>query len=228
MSGTLSPSPWFQFFDSTGAPLSGGKLYTYTAGTDTLAATYNNFDLDPSHQNANPIILDSAGRCGGIYLPAESFKYKLYDSDDVLVRTQDNIPSTGLSSGTVGGTAFAMGGDPNSPIMDTSYPSGTTFDKCAAGTAWQSIDSANLVGTFALEGMLLASSGTITVALVNLTDGSPDTPIALIQSTSTTGERQRSSAITFAASGASKTYALKAKVSAGYGFQWDAAIVRTA
>ena len=225
MSGTLSPSPWFTFFEDTGAPLAGGKLYTYTAGTTTLAATYSDFAL--ATPNANPIILDSAGRCGGIYLPAASFKYKLYYSNDALFRTQDNIPATGLSSAVTGAPVYFMGGDPNSPVTDTSYPSGTTFDKCAAGTAWQSIDSSNLVGTFAIEGMLLASGGTVSVALVNLTDGSPDTPLATISSTSSTGERQRSSTITFATGGAAKTYALKTKVSAGYGFQWDAAIVRT-
>lgn len=224
MSGTLSPLAWQTFEDEDGVPYAGGKVYTYTAGTSTPATTYS--DVGLTTPNANPIILDSAGRCV-IYLPAASFKYVLYDSNDVLVRTQDNIPSTGLSSTTIGGLSFNLGGAFDSPITATSYPSGTTFDTCAAGSAWLSIDSANLTGTYALEGMLGASSGTVTVALVNLTDGTPDTPLVTIASTSTTGERQRSGNITFATSGAAKVYAIKAKVSAGYGMVWDAQIVRT-
>lgn len=36
----LTPSPKQQFTDANGAPLVGGKLYTYVTGTTTPAATY--------------------------------------------------------------------------------------------------------------------------------------------------------------------------------------------
>lgn len=50
-----------QFFDSSGDPLSGGKIFTYAAGsTSTELETYNSYT--GLSQNPNPIILDSSGR----------------------------------------------------------------------------------------------------------------------------------------------------------------------
>lgn len=227
MSGTLAPLPKFTGFSDAGVPLNAGLLYTYAAGTSTPATTYNDVDLAPAHANANPIVLDSAGRAT-IYLEATSYKFVLKTSAGATVWTQDNIPSTGLNTAAIGSELVALGGDPNVPITLTSYPSGTTFDKCHAGTLLWSFNSANLTGTYALEGMLLGNGGTVTAALVNLSDGSPDTALVTIASSSTTGALQTSSAITFAASGANKSYAVKVKVSAGSGRAWSLRLVRTA
>ena len=50
-----------QFFQNIGVlPLAGGQVFTYTAGTTTPVATYT--DSTGTTQNANPIILSSAGR----------------------------------------------------------------------------------------------------------------------------------------------------------------------
>ena len=49
-----------QFFDANGAPLTGGLLYTYAAGTTTPATTYTT--RDGTANNTNPIVLDAAGR----------------------------------------------------------------------------------------------------------------------------------------------------------------------
>jgi hypothetical protein len=75
--------------------------------------------------------------------------------------------------------------------------------------------------------MLLGNGGTVTAALVNLSDGSPDTPIVTIAGSSATGDRQVSSSITFAGSGAAKNYGIKVKVSAGSGRAWMFRLVRT-
>lgn len=90
-----------QFFTSTGAVLTGGKLYTYAAGTTTPAVTYTT-----SQGNipwTNPVVLDAAGRVPGsgeIWLTdGIIYKFVLKDSNDVLIATYDNI--TGINSNSV-------------------------------------------------------------------------------------------------------------------------------
>jgi hypothetical protein len=83
-----------QFFDNNGNPLSGGKLYTYAAGTSTPAVTYTS--SSGATQQPNPIILDAAGRVPGsseIWLTSGSmYKFLLKTSADVLLGTWDNVP----------------------------------------------------------------------------------------------------------------------------------------
>jgi hypothetical protein len=78
-----------------------------------------------------------------------------------------------------------------------------------------------------LEAMgLMNAAGTLSVAIVNLSDGAPDVPLAVATFTSTTGESAQSGAITFAAAGADKTYAIKTKVSANSGEAWMIRVTR--
>lgn len=84
-----------QFFDNNGAPLAGGKLYTYAAGTTTPQPTYTTNIGDISH--TNPIILNAAGRVsagGEIWLLKNTnYKFILKTSSDITVFTADNIPA---------------------------------------------------------------------------------------------------------------------------------------
>lgn len=84
-----------QFFDNNGNPLSGGKIYTYEAGTTTPDATYTSLAGTTAH--TNPIILDSAGRVPGgeiwLALP-DPYKFVLKTSTDVTIGTYDNIPAS--------------------------------------------------------------------------------------------------------------------------------------
>lgn len=103
-----------QFFDSNGDPLSGGLLYTYAAGTTTPASTYTS--RTGAFFNANPIVLDAAGRTpneiwltGGLL-----YKFVLKDSTAVQIGTYDNIPAvndptTNNSLITVAGTNTLTG-----------------------------------------------------------------------------------------------------------------------
>jgi hypothetical protein len=87
-----------QFFTNSGVPLSGGKLYTYAAGTTTPKATYTSSSGATAH--TNPIILDSAGRVPGgeIWVLAPPYKFVLNTSTDVLIGTYDNVTGIGAAS----------------------------------------------------------------------------------------------------------------------------------
>lgn len=82
----------FREEDSSGAPLAGGKLYTYNAGTLTPKATYTTQAMNVS--NANPVILDSAGRAS-VWLGASSYRMILTDANDVTQWDVDNIIEPG-------------------------------------------------------------------------------------------------------------------------------------
>jgi hypothetical protein len=88
----------WQFFDNNGVPLSGGKIYTYAAGTTTPQTTYTSFSGLTA--NSNPIILDSAGRTPQQIWSTEGvlYKYNVTTSTDVLIRSWDNIGGSIVSS----------------------------------------------------------------------------------------------------------------------------------
>lgn len=111
-----------QFFTNNGVPLTGGKLYTYAAGTTTPQATYTTSAGNVFH--SNPIVLDSAGRVpnsGEIWLTdGLNYKFLLKDSNDVLIATYDNISGINsnfiaftnqqeIQTATAGQTVFNLG-----------------------------------------------------------------------------------------------------------------------
>ena len=95
MTVSLSPiaGAGWQFFDNNGVPLAGGKLYTYVAGTTTPQTTYSG--ISASTPNANPIVLDSAGRISGsseVWLTdGAAYKFVLKTSVDVQLWSADNV-----------------------------------------------------------------------------------------------------------------------------------------
>lgn len=102
--GTLFPSPWFYALDANGNPVNGAKACFYTAGTSTPATTYS--DVLLTSQNTNPVVANSAGVIGPIYLtPGQSYKLILQDAtgtaltcDGAVIRTQDNIAAVPTSA----------------------------------------------------------------------------------------------------------------------------------
>lgn len=97
MQVTLSPifGAGAQLFNNDGVPLSGGKIYTYLAGTTTNQQTYTTSVGNITH--SNPIVLDSAGRVptGEIWLQTGiGYKFVVMDSSNSLIATYDNIPSS--------------------------------------------------------------------------------------------------------------------------------------
>lgn len=88
----------WQFLDNNGNPLSGGKVYTYAAGTTTPQTTYTGRNgVTP---NTNPIILDSAGRTPEQIWSTEGllYKYVVATSTDIVIRTWDNIGGSVVAS----------------------------------------------------------------------------------------------------------------------------------
>jgi hypothetical protein len=91
-----------QFFDNNGNPLSGGKIYTYEAGTTTPLATYTSSTGNTAH--TNPIVLDSAGRVpsgGEIWNQLRLYKFVLETSAGVLIATYDNVGSSFNATATI-------------------------------------------------------------------------------------------------------------------------------
>lgn len=91
----LSPLPIQKFFDNSGRPLVGGKLFTYDAGTSTKVATYTD---SGGTLNTNPIVLNFRGECRVWLDPRKSYKFILAprnDTDPPLnpIWTVDNITS---------------------------------------------------------------------------------------------------------------------------------------
>jgi hypothetical protein len=83
--------PKFYAWDENGEPLSGGKLYTYLAGTTTPKATYTSEDGVVA--NTNPVILNAEGYAD-VYLIG-SYNMVLYDLNDNMIWSSDPVSSTG-------------------------------------------------------------------------------------------------------------------------------------
>lgn len=100
-----------QFFTNSGAVLTGGKLYTYAAGTTTPATTYTSAQGNVAH--TNPIVLDASGRVSGgeVWLTdSVGYKFVVKDSNDVLIATYDNI--TGINGTGLATNAANVAYDP--------------------------------------------------------------------------------------------------------------------
>ena len=86
------PNVRVYFADENGAPLVGGKVYTYAAGSGTPKATYTT--KAATVENTNPVVLDARGEAD-IWLGDGGYKIVVKNSADVLRWERDNIESTG-------------------------------------------------------------------------------------------------------------------------------------
>lgn len=87
--GALAPIGLQQFCDASGVPLAGGSVTTSLTGTSTAAATYT--DIAMGSLNANPVVLDSAGRAT-IFIPrGTGYRFVIKDSAGATVATKDGV-----------------------------------------------------------------------------------------------------------------------------------------
>lgn len=89
MPGVIASLPKIQFSGADGAPLVGGTLTAYIAGTTTPTPTWQ--DAAQSIANTNPVTLDSRGECVLWLNPAILYKFVLKDCFGVVQWTQDQI-----------------------------------------------------------------------------------------------------------------------------------------
>ena len=109
-----------QFTTTAGAPLIGGKVYTYAAGTTTPLASYT--DNTGATANTNPVILDTRGEAA-IWLSPASYKFVLKDSNDVTIWTSDNLGGLNISPAFTGvpTAPTATGGTNTTQIATTAF-----------------------------------------------------------------------------------------------------------
>ena len=122
MTATLGSFPVFRALDAGGAPLVGGLLYSYSAGTLVPLATY--VDQAGVTTNANPVVLDSTGSAN-VWFGSSAYKLVLKTSTGSTLWTVDNYQpesaaatlradlastaSTALGDGLVGVKSVASG-----------------------------------------------------------------------------------------------------------------------
>jgi len=167
-----------QFFDDSGVPLAGGKLYSYQAGTTTPQVTYTTVAGNVPH--SNPIILNAAGRVatGEIWLTSgQNYKFVLKTSTEVTIATWDNI--VGINGTGIATNALYVQYDPagagavatnvqaklreSVSVKDFGAVGDGVTDDTAAVQAFFDYVAVNSVGIAVLEGNLKITSG------VNLT-----------------------------------------------------------
>lgn len=154
----LAGAGW-QFFDNSGVILSGGLLYTYAAGTTTPQATYTS--SSGATPNANPIVLNSAGRIAtDVWLTSTlTYKFVLKTSTGTTIGTYDNIPSVPLSVATditalqAADLTFALKGA-NTDITSLASPAlaGATATTQTAGNNTTKVATTEFVTTAVLNG----------------------------------------------------------------------------
>jgi hypothetical protein len=115
MSSPLLIPVGYTFLSNAGAPVAGGSLGTYVAGTtpNTPQATYSDDGL--SVVNPNPIPLNSAGRCAvsgtevNVYPIAASYKLVLLDATGTQLWSHDFVdPSAPFNVTATASTGLDM------------------------------------------------------------------------------------------------------------------------
>ena len=165
----LAGAGW-QFFDDNGDPLTGGLLYTYAAGTTTPLTSYS--DSTGATPNANPIVLDSAGRVSGeVWLTTgSSYKLVLKTSAGVTIWTNDNIagiPASSITSLRLNGSTSGYVDLVTVPVAGANtitFPAATGTVLLDPNTAFTGTSTFETISaTKDISGRTLNASGSITV-----------------------------------------------------------------
>lgn len=106
---SLCGDPVCQFFADAGTPLASGKVYTYVSGASTTPlSTYTSSTAGVA--NANPTILDSAGRKPIWVSNTATYRVVLKTSADVTIWTADGVTGNLFSGTTTCAANYIMAG----------------------------------------------------------------------------------------------------------------------
>lgn len=175
MAKYLAPAPKFQAFDSDGAPLVGGFVYTYATGGNTPLATYT--DSTGNTANANPVVLDSRGEASIWFTPGVEYRITVTDADGgAIYGPIDNVagavtPSAyfaTLMTATQRSTLFDAIAAPGGTVTGTILMSGAAVN-FAAGVTVPSATSTP-IGAAASNNITVSGVATIT-SFDNVTAG---------------------------------------------------------
>jgi hypothetical protein len=162
----LSPVCNGQIVDANGAPLSGGLIYTYQAGTTTPVTTYSD---NAGTAQPNPIVLNSAGRAtdGPIWLlGGQAVKLVVKNSSGVTQYTYDNV--TGVNDPSNASTADQWVVYTGAPTYISATSFSVSGDQTNTFQKGRRLKSANTGGT--VHSMINSASfsgGITTVTVVN-------------------------------------------------------------
>lgn len=140
--------------DGTGTPYALAKAYFYETGTTTAKATYSNAGL--SSANANPVVADSDGRFGLIYLVAGRYKVVLTDANDVQIG-DDLDPVDGVLA------LISAASAPSSPYAFMRYHNtsdGNVYRRSSDNASWINEGPVDGLGSAASVTQQLAGTAT--------------------------------------------------------------------
>lgn len=172
MTALLPPFPKFYAEDSNGAPLAGGLLYTYAAGTTTPLTTYT--DSTGTVPNTNPVVLNSSGLADVWLTAGVAYKFLLENSLGQVLWTVDNITGgiqgaagaagsvwrngSGVPSNSLGvdgdyylndanGDVYQRSGGAYAKVANILGPAGSSVNRIVNGRFWTSLTPWAATGT---------------------------------------------------------------------------------
>lgn len=171
-------APSEQYFDNSGNILAGGKLFFYDSGTVVAKNTFS--DPGGTTANANPVILDGAGRTPDIYLTG-SYKLIIKDSADVQIETRDPVlAADDTTKGFAAWNAVTVFSTldivraANNLLYISLADSNQNFEPSATAAKWsqvQFIGSYNANETYSIGDIVVDSTGNIFKSRVNSNTG---------------------------------------------------------
>jgi hypothetical protein len=147
--------PVVQFFDDSGDPCAGCKLYSFITGTSTPQSTYSD---TAGTANANPLILDASGR-GTVYLISTAqYRLRLDDAANVNVwGPQDNVSTWVNVTGSVVSTTGIQA------LTNKTFDNTNTFTIADASLTLEDNSDATKDLVFQLSNISTATTRTLTI-----------------------------------------------------------------